>query len=113
MRPHGRAGRTEMHADDDRGGANPALDQIVDGLVKTLRPRFFPTAIPGLDDATVRRLISDVVLLRCGAGGASLDRIRATIDRALPDVPGRDPGPVDEAMARIREYVKASFWTDE
>lgn len=102
-----------MLPDDDQGGADPALDQLVDGLVKTLRSRLFPTAIPGLDDATVRRLISDVILLRCGAPGVSLDRIRATIDRALPDVPGRDPGPVDEAMARIREYVKASLWTDE
>jgi hypothetical protein len=117
-----------MLSDDDQGGNDPATDDFVDRLMKTLRPatddvvdrlvktlrrRLFPTAIPGLDDATVRRVVCAALLLKCGAGFVSLDRIRAEIERAVPDVVGRDPGPVDEVMARIREYVEVSFWTDK
>jgi hypothetical protein len=102
----------QMLHDDDQDGFGPTTDQLVDGLVKTLRPRLFPTAIPGLDDATMRQIVNKATLLKLGSPRVSLDEIRSMIERALPDVTGRDPGPVNEVMARIQEYAEASPWPD-
>jgi hypothetical protein len=104
---------TEMSRDDEPGGTGPTDDPLIERMVETLRRRLFPVAMPGLDDGTVRRIINEAVLLKLGSPRGSLDRIRALIEGALPDVTGRDPGPVEEVMARIREYVAVSPWSDE
>ena len=101
-----------MSRDDEPDGPGPTDDRLIDRLMETLRRRFFPVAMPGLDEGTARRIINEAVLLKFGSRRASLDRIRAMIDGALPDVTGRDPGPVVEVMARIREYAEASPWPD-